>query len=138
MGTTRSFRAFAALSALTLFDACATLPVREDDAMPHGAETSRALITARQLQSTSFTTTQDALRTIRPLLFTQRAAFAVRDPNRGYPVLYVDGLFQGGLDMLNTIPLTAVRSIQILSASEAHALFGRFHPGGVVEVNIRR
>ena len=138
MGTTRSFRAFAALSTLTLFGACATLPAKESGDLPYGAETSRAVITARQLQSVSFTTTQDALRVLRPLIFTQRAPFAVRDPYRGYAVLYVDGQLQGSLEMLNTIPLQAVRSIQILSGSEAHALFGRFHPGGVVEVNIRR
>jgi hypothetical protein len=40
--------------------------------------------------------------------------------------------------LLNTVPLSAVRSIQILSGNEAFALFGRYHPGGVVEVNIRR
>jgi hypothetical protein len=138
MGTTRSFRALAALSALTLLEACATLPVQDDNAKPFGAETSRAFITARQLQSTNVTTTQDALRMLRPLLFTHRAAIAVRDPYRGAPVLYVDGLLQGGLDLLSTIPLNAVRSIQILSSGEGHALFGRFHPGGVVAVSIRR
>jgi hypothetical protein len=124
--------------ALTLFEACATLPAQDDGATLYGGETSRTVITARQLQSASFTTTQDALRMLRPLLFTQRAPFAVRDPYRGYPVLYLDGQLQGGLEMLNTIPLNAVRSIRILSSNEGHALFGRFHPGGVVEVNTRR
>ena len=138
MGTTRRIRALAALSALAVLQACASLPAEEGGAKLYGTETSRAVITARQLQATSFSTTPDALRTLRPLLFTQRAAFATRDPYRGAPVLYIDGQLQGGLDLLTTVPLFAVRSIQVLSSSEGHALFGRFHPGGVVEVNIRR
>jgi hypothetical protein len=124
--------------ALALLEACATLPAEDRERGLYGSETSRAVITARQLQGTTFTTTQDALRMLRPLLFTKRAAFATRDPYRGAPVLYVDGQLQGGLEYLNTIPLYAVRSIRILSSSEGHAFFGRFHPGGVVEVNIRR
>ncbi|MDB4890943.1 MAG: hypothetical protein JWL61_2798 [Gemmatimonadetes bacterium] len=138
MGTTRGIRAFAALSALALLHACATLPAEDRDPGLYGTETVRAVITARQLQGTTFTTTQDALRTLRPSLFTQRAALATGDPYRGAPALYVDGQFQGGLEFLSTIPLYAVRSIQILGSSEGHSRFGRFHPGGVVEVNVRR
>lgn len=138
MGTTRSFRALAASLALTLLEACATLPAQGDDPTRYGAQTSRAAITAEQLRSANATTLPDALRRLRPLLFTRRAALSGLDPYRGYPVLYIDGQLQGGLDLLSTIPLHAVRSVQVLSGSEGHALFGRYHPGGVVEVNVRR
>jgi hypothetical protein len=125
---------------LILLDACATLPPQDDAASLFGGQTSRPVITALQLQSANVPNVQDALRRIRPLLFTYRAsaAYAIRDQYRGYPVLYVDGQLQGGLDLLNTIPLNAVRSIQILSGNEGHALLGRFHAGGVVQVNTRR
>ena len=138
MGTTRSFRALAALSTLALFAGCATLPSQRPDDTLYPTQTSRALITAEQLQRADVISTVDALRRLRPLLFTHRAPFTVSDPYEGRPVLYVDGRLQGGLDLLNTIPLTAVRSVQILSGVEGHAYFGRYHPGGVVEVNIKR
>ena len=138
MGTTRSFRA--SLVALTILTACASMPPQEDAVTLYGGQTSRPAISALQLQSANVSTVQDALRRIRPLLFTHRApaAIALRDQYRGYPVLYVDGQLQGGLELLNTIPLNALRSIQLLSGNEGHALFGRFHPGGVVQVNVRR
>ena len=138
MGTTRNIRAFAALSMFTLLEACAALPAPDPAGTLYGTASSRAVITAQQLESANVTTMQEALFRLRPSLFTHRAAFAVSDQYRGYPVLYVDGRLQGGLDLLNTIPLNAVRSVQILSGNEAHARFGRYHAGGVLEVNIRR
>ena len=138
MGTTRSYRALAAVSTLTLLAACATMPAQTDDGPRYELVTSRATITAAQLQGANVTTMQDALRRLRPQLFTHRAAYAVSDPFRGYPVLYVDGQLQGGLDLLSTIPLNAVRSVHFISGNEGYAWFGRFHPGGVVDVKIRR
>ena len=131
-------RARVAWLPLTLLAACATMPPQREDATPYPANTSRSIITAQQLRAADVTSMVDALRRLRPLLFTQRAAFAMSDPYRGYPVLYVDGRLQGGLDLLNTIPLNAVRSVQLLSGVEGHAYFGRYHPGGVVEVKINR
>jgi hypothetical protein len=138
MDTTRSVRALAALLPLTFFAACATMPRQREDATLYPWQTSRALITAQQLRSADATSFVDALRRLRPLLFSQPAPFAVSDPYRGYPVLYVDGRLQGGLDLLSTIPLSIVRSVQVLTGVEGHAYFGRYHPGGVVEVNINR
>jgi len=135
MDTTRSVRALAALLPLTFLAACATMPPQREGATRYPSQTSRALITAQQLRSADPTSFIDALRRLRPLLFSQPTAFAVSDPYRGYPVLYVDGRLQGGLDLLSTIPLSIVRSVQVLSGVEGHAYFGRYHPGGIVEVN---
>ncbi|MEO5818213.1 MAG: hypothetical protein ABIT20_23285 [Gemmatimonadaceae bacterium] len=138
MGTTRSYRALAAALTLSLHAACATMPAQSDDALRFDRATSRAIITAAQLQGANVTTMQEALLRLRPGLFIHRAAYTVHDPYRGSAVLYIDGQLQGGLDLLNTIPLTAVRSVHVLSGNEGHSKFGRYHPGGVVDVKIRR
>jgi hypothetical protein len=138
MGTTRSYRALAAVLTLSLLSACATMPAQTDDGPRYELATARAVITAAQLQRLNVTTMQEALLRLRPQLFTHRANYVVNDPYRGSAVLYIDGQLQGGLDLLNTIPLHAVRSVQLLSGNEGHSRFGRYHPGGVVDVKIRR
>jgi hypothetical protein len=137
MGTTRSYRALAAVLTLSLHSACATMPVQTDDSR-YEVATARAVITAAQLQKVNVTTMQEALLRLRPQLFTHRAYYAVNDPYRGSAVLYIDGQLEGGLELLNTIPLRVVRSVQFLSGNEGHSRFGRYHAGGIVDVRIRR
>ena len=55
----------------------------------------------------------------------------------GAPVVYLDGVKQGGTEMLRSIPIAPIYEIRYLSATAASALFGWFYPGGVIAVRTR-
>jgi hypothetical protein len=82
-------------------------------------------------------TAYDAVRRLRPEFLTRHAAPLPTDPYRGYPVLYVDRVREGPLDLLQTIPARAVVEIRFLRASAAFDAFGTYHPGGVIAVRTR-
>jgi hypothetical protein len=56
----------------------------------------------------------------------------------GQPVIYLDGVRQGGADILRSVPATVVYEIRFLTATAASAEFGRMHPAGVVSVRSKR
>ena len=56
----------------------------------------------------------------------------------GQPVIYLDGVRQGGADILRSIPATVVYEIRYLTATAASAEFGRMHPAGVISVRSNR
>ncbi|HKG95975.1 MAG TPA: hypothetical protein VKA84_28945 [Gemmatimonadaceae bacterium] len=51
---------------------------------------------------------QDAIRRLRPEFLTRRAYSLADDPYGGQPVVYLDGLRQGGLDVLQTMSAAAI------------------------------
>src|SRR5256885_15576366 len=138
MSSTRRIRPVAMLSMLALLAACASAPHGDRESDSFAQRTSRVFITAKELQSAGVGTTYDAVRRIRPDLLTRRAVVALDDPYRGFAVVYLDGKFQGSIDLLNTIPVEAIAAIQYLSGREGHSRYGRYHPGGVIEVDTRR
>jgi hypothetical protein len=138
MISTRRLHAGAVCSLLALLTACASAPQEDREPRPFALSLSRQSITAKELQSSGVGTTYDALRRIRPEFFIRRMPATFTDPYNGYSVVYLDGQLQGSLDLLNTIPLNAILSIQYMSGTEAHAHLGKYHPGGVIEVHTRQ
>lgn len=76
----------------------------------------------------------EALMRFRPELLSRRAPTVPADSDGGLPVVYVNGVKQGGTDVLRTIPARVVFEIRYLSATAASHQFGPFHPGGVLAV----
>jgi hypothetical protein len=138
MVSTRRTHAGAMLSMLALLAACASAPQEDDEPSPITLSSSRVQITAKELQSAGVGTTFDALRRLRPEFFLRRSTSTFTDPYNGYSVLYLDGHLQGSLDLLNTIPLTSILSIQYHTGTEAYARLGKYHPGGAINVKTHR
>jgi hypothetical protein len=138
MVSTRRTHAGTMLSMLALLVACASAPQEEGEPSPIPLSVSRVQITAKELQSAGVGTTFDALRRLRPEFFFRRGTSTFTDPYNGYSVLYLDGQLQGSLDLLNTIPLTSITSIQYHTGTEAYVRLGKYHPGGAINVRTRR
>ena len=138
MRSTRMIHAGAVLSLLAVLTACASAPRQDREALTFGDRTSRTEISARELQSVAAGSAFEALQRVRPEFFFQRPTKVLNDPYGGFPVVYLDGRLQGRLDVLYTIPVGAILSVQYLSGIEAHTRFGKFYSGGIIDVHTRR
>ena len=102
-----------------------------------GSGSSR--LTAVELQGIRALSTFDAVRKLRPE-FLQASARSVNGVNHGQPSLYVNGVYNGEVSLLNTIPLTQIREISFVQPVEARLLFGTTCAcgGGVLLVRTQR
>jgi hypothetical protein len=117
--------------------ACASAPRQDREGLTSGSWTPRAEVSAKELQTSGAVSAFEALRRVRPELFLERPTKTLTDPYGGFPVVYLDGRLQGTLDLLNTIPVSAILGVQYFSAMESHARFGRYHSGGVIDIRTR-
>lgn len=99
--------------------------------------TSPELLGYAEISSAQVTNAHEAVTRLRPQ-FLRRHWPAMTSTGEGQPVIYLDGVRQGGADMLRSIPANVVHEIRYLSGSAANAEFGRWHPGGVISVRSRR
>jgi hypothetical protein len=98
---------------------------------------SALVITGAQVRESGAGTAYDVLTRLRPEFLSRHAYTIVDDPEGGYPVVYVNGVRQGGLDLLKTIPAAMVAEIRYISPGAASDRFGRHHAGGVIAVRAR-
>ncbi len=82
-------------------------------------------------------TAMDVVRRLRPELLTRRGGSTLTAPFGNYPTVYVNRMYQGGLDHLQTIPAGSIVEIRYLRAVAAADWLGRVHPGGVIAVTTR-
>jgi hypothetical protein len=78
-----------------------------------------------------------AVRQLRPRLLAPSKP-SMAGPNGEPPVVYLDGVYQGGPESLEVIPAYRVSELRRLSETEAYGWFVRRHPGGVLVVTSRR
>jgi len=137
----------ATLAALALEAGCRTaVPLANgpttaarSSALEPGTRGPASVLLGSEIQTPpDINTAYDAVRRLRPEFLTRRATPLPADPYRGYAVVYVDGVREGPLDMLQTIPARAVVEIRFVRASEAFDAFGVYHSGGVIAVRTRR
>jgi hypothetical protein len=91
-----------------------------------------------EIQSARVDNAYEAVMRFRPEFLRPRGAAAATDPSGAAPMVYVDGVKQGGPEMLRTIPVAAIGEIRYLSATAASDRFGPLYPGGVIAVRTRR
>jgi hypothetical protein len=92
-----------------------------------------------ELRTANLNNALEAVARLRPEFLRTHGAPSAVDPNRGLPTVFLDGVRQGGLDALRSIPVGAVYEIRYLSASAAAAdQYGPFYHGGVIAVRTRR
>lgn len=82
-------------------------------------------------------TALDVVRRLRPELLSRRGGSTLTAPFGTYPTVYVNRMYQGGLDHLQTIPASSIVEIRYLRAVAAADWLGRVHPGGVIAVSTR-
>lgn len=75
---------------------------------------------------------------LRPRWLRGRGAFSIRDPRPALPVVYVEGIREGGTDTLRRLDTSGILSIDYLGAADATTRFGTGHAGGAILVRLRR
>ena len=95
------------------------------------------LLAATEIQSAQVNDAHEAVLRFRPEFLKGRAAPGLGNPQGAAPVVYLNGVRQGGADMLRTIPARAVLEIRYLTPAVASEQFGPYYTGGVIAVRTR-
>lgn len=93
-------------------------------------------ITPTELRETGEPTVLEALRRLRVDLFRARAP-SPSEPQGSLPAVYIDGMYQGDLGVLQSVIPDVVREIRVVSSIDAAFRFGRPHPAGAVLVLLK-
>lgn len=95
----------------------------------------RTLLLADEIQASAVSgSAYDAVRRLRPEFLRNRGARSLGDARPEPLVVYLNGVMAGGVEALNQIPATDVRSIRYLNGRDATTRYGTGHGGGVLEV----
>jgi hypothetical protein len=96
-------------------------------------------LTASELQEIVALSTLDAVQKLRPE-FLRASSRSVSGIDRGEPSVYVNGVYNGDVSLLDAIPLTQIREISFLNPAEARIQLGAACPcgGGVLLVSTQR
>src|SRR5437762_946690 len=94
------------VSGLLLVSVAACATNRTDDSVVGSRTfaTSSYVVNSAEIAATGLDNSLDVLRRVRPELMRRRLNVPADDAFGGRPVLYVDGVFQGSLDLLSMIP----------------------------------
>ena len=138
MSPTPLIRVSIILAVLVLVPGCRSALSR--GAIDPGASTrsSSDVLAASEIQSERVNDALDAVLRFRPQFLKGRQAPGLADPSGAAPVVYLNGVRQGGAEMLRTIPVGAILEIRYLTPVVGSEQFGRFHNGGVISVRTRR
>ncbi|MBI2402053.1 MAG: TonB-dependent receptor plug domain-containing protein [Gemmatimonadetes bacterium] len=98
---------------------------------------NRNVITAEEIAKSSAGDAYDLIRGLRPAWFVTRGVVSA-DPDAGGIVIYVDGIRQGYLSDLRSIPVERIQECRFLDARDATTRYGTGHPSGVIEITTRR
>lgn len=99
----------------------------------HNAGRTRDVLTASELRTADSRSTLDAIRMLRPEFL-----FATRGPLDSPPQVYLDGVYQGDLSALRTVPIEVIVEVRYLRSSVASDQFGPYRRRGpVISVRTR-
>ncbi|MGH7501832.1 MAG: hypothetical protein ACREL7_08760 [Longimicrobiales bacterium] len=95
------------------------------------------VIRAEELVTVRVSTAYEIVERLRPAFLRGRGQTSLSSDSQ-FPVVYVDGMRQGGLDSLRRVAAQDVGEIRYLTARDATTRYGTGHPAGVIEVVTRR
>jgi outer membrane cobalamin receptor len=98
---------------------------------------NRNVITAAEIEAINVSNAMDVIQRLHPEFLRGRGRNSISAAEAQYPIVYVDGVKAGELEVLRTIPAHDVREIRFVSAADATTRYGTDHTGGVIEVRIR-
>lgn len=102
-----------------------------------GTSSSTDLLAFVELQTVTVSNAYEAVSRLRPEFLRRRGVPKPNDPSGGLPVVYVDGVKQGGAESLLTIPSRVIVEIRYFGEIAATDQFGPYHAGGVIAVRTR-
>ncbi len=94
------------------------------------------LITTDELRALNVSNAYEAVERLRPMFLRTRGVQSATAEAQ-LPVVYIDGIRQGGPEVMRTLPLTDVQEIRYISAADATTRYGTNHTGGAIEIRIR-
>jgi hypothetical protein len=94
-------------------------------------------ITLEEISIAGASNVDDLLRRRRPLMLLPRAPRSGGNLTEVTPMVYVNGMRAGGIDVLHLIPAATVLRVELLTETEADSRFYGQHPGGVIALVTR-
>ena len=94
-------------------------------------------ITRDHLEGASYASAYQAVQSLRPRWLWHQGNATISNP-APLPLVYLDGVRSGDLEVLRLISADAVETISRLSASDATTRWGTGHLAGAIEVRTRR
>jgi len=98
---------------------------------------NRNVITVADIEAINVSNAMDVIQRLHPEFLRGRGRNSIASGDAQFPVVYVDGVRAGELEVLRSIPAHDVREIRFVSAADATTRYGTGHTGGVIEVRIR-
>lgn len=92
------------------------------------------VLTREEMAGISLPTAYDAVERLRPRFLRPRATGG--GPATAYPVVYIDGVRRGTLEVLRSVATSSVLEIRYLSAADATTRYGLDVQGGVLDVKL--
>lgn len=95
---------------------------------------SSDILTREEISASGATTAYEAVVQLRPAFLRARGARSMRDPTPLTPVVYVNDMRHGGIDVLMSIRVEEIDEIRYIGAADATTRWGTGHSGGVIQV----
>jgi hypothetical protein len=95
----------------------------------------RALITRTEIDATPVNDAHALIQRLRPEYLRERGTATLQIS--AVPVVYVDGLRRGGLEVLRTLRTQELQEIRFVSSTDATTRYGMEHAAGAIEVKTR-
>ena len=137
------FRICVLLAVFLLLPGCRTATPAQTLALPittapqSTPKTSADVLGFAEIQAVPVANAFEVVMRLRPEFLKRRVDRPAGEGIDGAPIVYLDGVKQGGTEMLRSIPIAPIYEIRYLSATAASAQFGPFYPGGVIAVRTR-
>jgi hypothetical protein len=134
-------RALVALAGVALLGACSmSTSANQSDMRSVGSmraahlSSSMRFLAASEIQQSGALTAAEAIRRLRPLLLLPRRSVWEISTQYHTPLVYLDGVKAGGIEVLSTIPASRILDVRYVPESEANMLFMGAHPAGAIAV----
>ncbi len=104
------------------------------------ASLAKEVLLAEEIAQSSAVTAYDAVRLRRPGFLQTRGPKSMYASSRSSvrPSVYLNGLYHGALETLNTIAAVEIQEIRYIDAKDATLLYGTGHVAGVIMVITKR
>lgn len=93
---------------------------------------SSEVLTREEIRTSSATTAYELLQQLRPQFLRSRGAMGVQDPRPVYPIVYLNDIRHGSLDILRSIGVEEILDVRFIGAADATTRWGTGHAGGVI------
>lgn len=92
------------------------------------------LLTRADFEQTNANNAFEAIERLRPQWLRRRTTSSVTQPEGDYPLVYVDNVRAGDINVLPTIPIDDIGQIRFVNPADATTRWGTGVTGGVIEI----